>query len=440
MLRWHGGNLLLIVIVVGLAWLATRYSWQSDWTEAGRNSLSPPTIGLLAQLGGPVIIDAYLPEAPRLRQHVADLVARYQEHKPNIMMNVLSLEDNPQQVRELAIHDSGELFIRYEERRERVRVPSEKAITNALHRLARSADRWLVFLEGHGERNPMGQANHDLQNWGRQLQEQGYHIRHLNLAQASVIPENTALLVIASPQVNLLPGEVKLINEYIDAGGNLLWLAEPGGLKGLEPLARALGIRFTPGTIVDPSTRMLGIDNPAMALAAEYGEHAITNGFNTVTVFPYAAGVEVDPASDWQTLPLVMTAPQSWGETDTFEGEVVFDQGRDSQGPLSIAQLLLRDKVGQQPAGQQRVIVVGDGDFLANSYIGNAGNVQLSLRMVNWLSQDDSMIELPVQMAADRNLTLSKTQVAVIGLGSLVVLPVLLLALGMVIWWRRARR
>ena len=52
----------------------------------------------------------------------------------------------------------------------------------------------------------------------------GYRIENLNLTQTSSIPDNTDVLLLASPKVPLLPGEIDLLREYIDRIGWLLVL------------------------------------------------------------------------------------------------------------------------------------------------------------------------------------------------------------------------
>jgi hypothetical protein len=59
----------------------------------------------------------------------------------------------------------------------------------------------------------------------------------LNLVQSSSIPDNTDVLILASPKVPMLPGEIELLREYLERGGNLLWLADPEqAVDGLELL------------------------------------------------------------------------------------------------------------------------------------------------------------------------------------------------------------
>jgi hypothetical protein len=58
----------------------------------------------------------------------------------------------------------------------------------------------------------------------------------------------------------------------------------------------------------------------------------------------------------------------------------------------------------------------------------------------NWLLADDALIEIPDRGAPDRLIQLSQTRLAMIGLGLLVVLPLVLATIGIVTAWRRRRR
>jgi ABC-type uncharacterized transport system involved in gliding motility auxiliary subunit len=84
--------------------------------------------------------------------------------------------------------------------------------------------------------------------------------------------------------------------------------------------------------------------------------------------------------------------------------------------------------------------VIGDGDFLSNTYIGNGGNRALGERVLDWLLGDDVLVDLPTRGAPDRVISLSQEGLNAISFGFLIALPVTLLGLGVGIAWRRRRR
>ncbi len=459
---------LLLSAVALAAWLTTRYNYQSDWTANARHTLSGATTELLATLAGPVGITSFSREdgVNALRKRTRELVERYRQYKPDIALTFIDPDLEPERVREMGVSLEGEMVIEYAGKRENLRAIGEQALTNALQRLARAGERRILFLQGHGERNPQGVANHDLKEWAKQLKTKGLRSETLSLGSTPAIPDDTAVLVIASPRAALLPGEVAIIQDYIEQGGNLLWLSDPGeSLFGLEALTEQLGISFQPGTIVDATGQMLGIEHPAFIVVPDYPDHPVSKGLSTLTLFPRAQGISVLETGTWQHTPLLTSLERAWSETGPLEGSIRFDEDDDLPGPLSIGVLLTRERPGaQQPdadhaeseAGhdehhvehrisepdgpQQRIAVIGDGDFLANAYLGNGANLELGTRLVNWLSHDDSFIAIAPRTSPDTHLEMTPLLSTVIGFGFLFVLPIALLLGGLVIWLKRRKR
>ncbi len=453
MTRWQ--NIVFVVLllaVVGLlGWLSARYNYEADWTAGGRRSLSEASVMLLGKLEGPVTVTAYAREATEQRQPIRDMIARYQRYKSDLALRFVDPDAEPARAREQGISTDGELVLEYQQRSERIKPfeLAEQHLTNALQRLARGGERWLVFIEGHGERRAQGQANHDLSAWARELESKGYQTRVMNLAETAVIPDNTTVLVIAGPQVDWLPGEVQALRDYVQRGGNLLWLSDPGSLHGLESIAEQLGVRFHNGIVVDLTSQALGIQSPAIAAVTNYIPHPITRDFALLSVFPVAAGLEVKSPEGWRAEPFLITNENSWVESSDLAGAIAFDaDSGDVRGPVTIGVSLSRAladgeqeaAASQVGASQQRVVVIGDGDFLSNRYLGNVGNLDLGMNMVSWLARDDSFINIPAKTAPDVALTLTPVMVALIGYGFLLGVPALLLGTGLVIWWRRRKR
>ena len=438
----------LFVGVIGLlAWLSTQYVYQADWTAGGRNTISEDTRQLLGTLEEGIEVVAFAREDELLRKQIQSQIGTYQRFKSDITLEFVNPDTSPERVREQGVTVDGELVITYQGRSENLTSLSESSITNALLRLSRQGERWIVFLSGHAESDPHGEANFDLGLFGKELERGGFNVQQINLAE-NVIPSNTNLLVIASPRVSLLPGEVEQIREWIDQGGNLLWFAEPGEERGLTPLAEHLDIEFLPGTIVDATSQLFGVSNPSIIVVSGYPSQAITREMTAVTVFPEAAAIDIADSEVWETIPLLSTLNRSWTESGELAGEIQFDADSDERaGPLDLGVALTRSlpaEAGGETDGEesreQRIVVIGDGDFLSNTYLGNAGNLDLGLNIVNWLSHDEDYIDIRIKSAPDTSLELGRIAQGVIGLGFLIGLPLLLLLTGAIIWLRRRRR
>jgi len=426
----------ILSLLIALAWLSRVYTAQTDLTANASNTLSIASQKILATLPESITITAYIKET-NLQKQIAQLLNKYSRFKNDIDISFIDPNSVPEKARELNIGPQGAIIVEYQGRKEKITFLDESTLSNALLQLANTNEHWISFLTGHGERAPAGKSNFDLGLFGKKLGEHKIKALTVNLAQLSAIPDNSALLVIAAPAVALLAGELNIIIDYIDQGGNLLLLTDPKNQQTTE-IEELLGIHKLSGTIVDTRSDLYGIDDPTFVLVSEYSRHPITRNFNSITVFPVAAALETTEESPFNTEPIISSVLRSWTETGEISGNIRFDvDSEEREGPLTIAYALTRDFSDKK---QQRIVVMGDGDFLSNAFLGNVGNSELGFRIINWLTHDDQFIEIPIKIAPGKSLQLSKTSIAVIGLWFLFGLPLLLIITGFIIWRKRIRR
>ena len=445
--------LLLFVSSIGmLAWISNHYSVQFDLTANKRHSLSSNSVDLLNTLDGAVTVNAYTSDDVT-KQAINEIISRYQRIKADFNLRLLNPDIDIEQVQKdgVVMNKPFAFVIYYNERMEHIDSLSEQSISNALLRLNRRDNQQVVFLSGHGERDIDGSDNRAYATLKSQLSEMGFNLQTLNLLENS-LPETTKLLVIAAPANPYLAGEVEHIEKYIDDGGNLLWLTDPGELFGLDKIATSFGLQLQDGIIIDNNTELrqtLGIEHPAIIPVTEYFPHIITNTIRYNTLFPLARGISPltsdSIVNDWQAEALFNSNAKSWSEVGGLKEEMVFDSSEgDVAGPLTLAVSLHRPKTKQHesasPAGSQRMVVIGDSDFLSDTYIGAGANLNLGLNIFNWLIGDDDFISVEVKPAADTKLTLDDTQLVVIGFGFFLVIPIILLIIGFRIWFIRKNR
>jgi len=438
---------LLVVICILLASLSLRYSVQYDWTSSQRNTLSEESQKVVEQMNQKLQFTIFASNKEEIRKPIQDLIERYKHYKPDIQYSFIDPDTQPALVRQSNVQINGEVIMHYDNKTEHLRRPTESAYSTAMQRIMRSHSRWLLFINGHGEREIKRQANFDVSQWVAQLSQRGIRAQSYQLINSGVIPDNTAALVIASPQVDYLPAEVDMIKHYLQQGGNLLWFIEPGSLHGLEPIAEYLHIDAKPGIIMDNTTKSFGIKDHRFLVIGQYPAHPVTKELALYTLFPEARAIDASPAPAWKAQALLNSSTQSWIATDNQSLSAPSDSSK--IGSHSFGWALTRelkpasDSAQSTPANdqqankQQRVIVIGDGDFLSNTYLGNVGNIEFGYNLANWLNQDDAFLPIPVNPSIDKTLSLDDSQLAALGIFFFFVLPLGFLIVAGSIWYKR---
>lgn len=419
----------LIAFIIA-ALFSYHYRLEVDMTANDSNTLSHQTQKILAQLPAPISVKVYLKTAHPLRRSIKALLERYQRQKPNLTMQFIDPERELQKVRDLTIGSQGLTVVEYQGLSEQIVFLDEASLTNALLQLANNQTRWVSFLTGHGERALTGIANFDLGLFGKQLAQRNIKAQPLNLAEIGAIPNNSAVLILASPRVALLPGELQLIQAYLNQGGNLLLLTDPD-TPYLQAIEHQLGLTKLPGTLQDASGKVFGLNDPYFVLVSHYASHSITQGFENITVYPTVAAFAVQSKTDFDAVALFNSSDQAFLTTE------VHSQSANQKGSLPMAYALTRNVPGKP---EQRIVVVGDGDFLSNTFVGNVGNREMGLRIFNWLTHDDRFVDIPIKIAPGRNLQFSRFTLGLLSSFFLIILPLALIGSGLIIGYKRRQK
>ncbi|CAM8380782.1 ABC-type uncharacterised transport system [Candidatus Methylopumilus universalis] len=440
---------LFIALIFLLGFLANQYKFSKDITQANRNTLTTGSINVLKQMQGPITLTVFASEddvnnGDTFRQGIINFMARYQRTKPDINVKFISPIKEPKLAQENGIKEDGEVVVEYQKRSEHIKPPfAEQEMTNLFMRLSRTSQRAVMYLDGHGERNLIGLKNNDVGEFGKQLESKGLKFANLNLTIESEVPLNGSMLVIASPQKTISPIEAKKIKKFLESGGNLLWLLDDNNFRGLDEIAAYLGLSVSSGQVIDPAEKVEGV-NENIASASSYGEHAITRNFMLGTRFSNAHEVNAKGTLDngWEVSKLIEVSPNGWLESSQVmtNQKPTFDKSKDKAGPINIAVALQRvyGKKGQ------RVVVVGNGNFLSNTFITNGGNLDLGINMINWLSGDDNLISIQPMPLKDVNVTIPDNQMSFIIAWTVFhsfeyFIPIGFFVLGILLWFKRRK-
>ena len=428
-------TILFLAIATILAVLSQRHQIAMDWTSSARNTLSPASTKLLQSMPERIHVRAFVSNNEPLREATRQMLRRYQRAHEHVTLEFINPQREPREAARLGVRNEGELVVEYLDRRENVQTLSEAQLSNALARLARGGSRWAAALHGRGERDILGTARDGLGEFTDHLRSLGVRVQSLEIGSGQPIADNVNVLVILQPATPWSDEDFRPVKDWIASGGNVLWLADAGGAP-IDALAELLGVTAEAGLLVDPSSRLNGQSTPEFIVVNAYGSHPLTRDLPSFSAFPTASSLAWEAPAGWHFTGLAATGLRAWRETGDLTQAVRFDANVDSAGPFDIA--LAGSRPHPSGRGEQRIVVFGDADFLSNAYLGLGANRALGSNAVTWLNADDELLAIPVVMAADLDYNPGQSARAIIALLAPIILPLALLAFGLLRW--RARR
>ena len=205
--------------------------------------------------------------------------------------------------------------------------PGEMQVTAAFKRLLQDTMPLVVYTMGNLERNiyKLGEreySSHSREIGGRMsLVNLGFDTDTVNL-DTEEIPAGTDILVLADPKTTLSETKQRKIRQYIDAGGNAMFLGEPGKQQMLNPVLQPMGLQMMSGTLVQLSQHeMPHMVTPYVTLtAADMAEEKFLldlkhskgkDSFKILT--PGVAPLTYADTGNWTIKPILLTAAgKSW--------------------------------------------------------------------------------------------------------------------------------
>ena len=507
-LRFSG----VAIIAMLLGYLTSRPALMGfyDVTRTKRNTLTPNSQAIVRKLKGPLVVTTYvnLFEA-NFSQFTPDFINFDQQHfrdylrfKPDMKLKYVyyyaqtdqpspiahypGLTDKQRMERACAIQDlNPSLFLTEEELKKRidlsgehyrfVRVletedgrkgylrlfndpykhPGEREISATLKRIVMKLPT-VGFVQGHGARDienigDKGYNDFTISSYTRSaLFNQGFVLQTLDLSDSLPISPEISIIVIPELKTPLTESENRKLDDYIDKGGNLLIIGEPGRQEVMNPIAARFGVSFLPGRLVQPhpdyAPDLIAVHPTAAAVDMSYElKNILTQG--GIVTMNGACALNVIGDKGFTVTPWFQTGDSGgWNEVETTnftdETPVLNSQVGEMETAYPTVLALSRQRAGRQ----QRIIVMGDADCLDNAELSTPRKHVASMNgiMVDglfyWLSDGEAPIDDRRPPMTDNHISLSLEGMSRTKLFFIWILPALLGIFGTVLLIRRKRK
>ena len=302
--------------------------------------------------------------------------------------------------------------------------PSEREKTAAFRRLT-TGPVTLGFVAGRAERSPYGEANSDYSRimtdvtYRESLVSHGFELERVLLETG--VPGTVDILFIADPAEPLTAGERAALASYIDSGGDLLIALEDESAAALS-LLEVLGL-----SVAGPVSGQTADDSAGGPVGFRYNAAA-----REISLMPTKFSV---------TWSVVASDPVLIGRPDSADFRVypLLSAEDRASTDSALAWALARPHEG----GEQRIVVVGDADFMSNATLARLKSGSLNLHFVHdvfhWLTDGLYPVKLHRPDYRDKLLLIDRAGIQRLRILLIGVFPACLVSMAIFLLYSRRR-
>ena len=308
----------------------------------------------------------------------------------------------------------------------------EGALTSAIHYVASDDLPKVYSLTGHGEKT-LSASLEDL------VEEDNLELTELSLLSLEQVPQDADCVLIYAPSSDLSADEAQLLTDYLDAGGDVMLITDyivGGDMPNLMRLTKRMGMQPREGIVVegDGSRSLRGY---AYYLLPYLGTHEITTPISEAGYYllmPMAQGILETGEGSATVTSLMSTSGKAYAKAAGYDMTTTEREDGDATGPFDVAMasedgeahMVWATSASMLEDGIDQVVSGANGDFFLNA--------------LNWMCEQEESISIRAKSLSSETLTLSSRDASLWSAVVVGVVPVALVAVGVVIWFRRKRR
>lgn len=274
------------------------------------------------------------------------------------------------------------------------------------------------------------------------LEKENIEYETISLMEYDAVPEDAACLIIHAPEKDFSSDDADKVIDYLNNGGKALITAEyvDAQMPNFERILSEFGLAIQKGYAVDNNAGNY-YQSPIWLLPnIEYSDE--TTGLtdsHTYVLAPYAQGISVPEAEveNMTYTKLLTTSDSSLVKTDVKNASSYnFEEG-DIEGPLCIG--VTAEKTLDSGSAVLYVFSCAQlfTDDIDNAVAGN--NSRLFTNIMSTVASHEVSVSIPVKSYELDRLTVSASDVIIFEVIVVIMIPLGLLAAGLIIWFTRRK-
>lgn len=433
-------------------YLCGNYIKTIDLTNSGVIELSDETEEILEALDEDVNIYSFVPEGENdgVLITMDEILKKYKQESDRITYERIDVEKNPEFAKKyLDLGSSISLYSVVFECGDKFRVinisdavsfnadsgtleniMAEQYFTSAIIKITSDEAQKVAIISGHGERI-------DERVLSNIFELNNYEVSTVNLLTDDI--NDKALIIITNPETDYSQEEILKLDEFLKSGGAAEIFIGPDdkGYKNLYSYLNEWGIEFSGGYLVD--NKKGNYVQSKVYLLPEINDTEITEnfadkGFNIL--MPYSRAVNIRQMDGIIHQVLLETSEDARNKYNIRSTTATFEEG-DKDGKFTIAAYLER-KIGDISS---EIMVVGNTAFINNEYVNQSQfiNSEFVLRGAKHLTENENTVNISPKKIGNTLLDITASDVIRSGLLTVVVIPLLIAAAGVLVWLKRRK-
>lgn len=320
-------------------------------------------------------------------------------------------------------------------------IALEQKVTGAIQYVTTNDLPVAYILEGHNEIELNAEAKQSLIN-------ENYEVKTLSIVTEGAIPQDTNLLIVNPPVRDYSEVETEILSDYLAKGGRAIFTLHSADvyideLPNYESILSIYGVKPQGLPIIEGSMAN-AFQNYPLFLIPNIETHDITTPLTDNKlriVLPMTQAIEIldEKSANTKITPLLTTSNSAYAKTNP-ESTSIEKEKEDIEGPFDLAVLIEDNWFNDSKSYQSKIIVLSSVNLLdANAYSSGA-NLDLFMNSVNYLVDKKESLYIRSKSLAIEPLTLNAIQALTISGIAVIVIPLTILVVGIVIWFRRKNK
>lgn len=401
---------LAVALVFPVNYLASKYEQEKDVAYFRTTRAGAATLGAVGSLSEKVEVTLFYPAGSDVARELVPYFDSLEQASGG-MLAYTQVDQAlvPAVAEELKIRDNGFVVFRAGESTEKFALDDDldkakrklkkldESVQKSLLKVARG-QRVGYFVTGHGEGNFRQQDNplRKLNLFKKVLETQNMKLSNLGATEglANQVPDDADLVILAGPEFPLLPEETQSLLRYVDGGGKLFVMADPGG-DPMPELMDRFGLTVGEFPLAHATSHLrqtTGVADRILLVTNRYGSHTAVKtlskaGTTSPLMVPTVVSVEKRDDAPGKVNALVRSFPDTWPdannnrEQDAGEVGKVWDIAMASEGPE------IEGKEGW------RAVVIGDVNWAADPLLQHSqANQIFAVDVVRWMLGEEALI------------------------------------------------